>query len=250
MMVFINDNLRMALDSLRSNPLRSLLTTLGIVIGIATVIAILSVVEGVNLAFARELSTIGSNVIYIQKWKWGSNDWNLTRKWKDIGYHEVEAVTRGATEAEFVTPMARSMKTVKFGSKKIEDTLINGVGDHYQEIRDAYTVIGRFLSPQDIQRSRDVIVVGWEVAEELFGNEYPVGKPLNVGGHQVTVVGVLEKRGDFFDMNLDRTAVMPIGSFMKYFGSRHGLTIVTGNDRNFQRPGLKVFNPFKELPAA
>jgi putative ABC transport system permease protein len=231
---FFVDSFRMAVSSLWSSKMRSLLTTLGIVIGITTVIAIISVIEGLNTAFARELADIGdSNVLYIQKWHWASDDWEITRKWKKIGFKELEAVREGSTLCDLVTPLVRTSRTVKYERNKLDDTLITGVGKNYQDMRQIHLGVGRFLSNVDVTKNRDVAIVGWEVAEKLFEHDFPVGKRINVGGKSLRVVGVMEKRGDFFDMNLDRTVIMPIGSFLEKFGRYRSLSIMAQpNDKS------------------
>ena len=235
MVYFLFESLRMALTSLRSNKLRSLLTTLGIVIGITTVIAIIAVITGLNKAFSRELSSIGSNVLYIQKWHWASNDWSLTRKWKDIGDKELRAVQAGMTQSDKASPVLSTVRKVKYKGRKAEDTFISGAGEGYGEIRGVFPASGRYLTQIDHRGARNVAVIGWELAERLFRQESPVGKSIQIGGRKFQVVGVLEKRGDFFDMNLDRIVIMPIESFMKNFGRQRSLTIVV-RPKNPEQP--------------
>ncbi|MCC6160379.1 MAG: ABC transporter permease [Deltaproteobacteria bacterium] len=235
MVYFLFESLRMALSSLRSNKLRSLLTTLGIVIGITTVIAIIAVITGLNKAFSRELSSIGSNVLYIQKWHWASNDWSLTRKWKDIGDRELHAVQAGMTKSDKASPVLSTVRKVKYKSRKAEDTFVSGAGEGYGEIRGVFPASGRYLTQIDHRGARNVAVIGWELAERLFRQEAPVGKSIQVGGRKFQVVGVLEKRGDFFDMNLDRIVIMPIEAFMKNFGRQRSLTIVV-RPKNPEQP--------------
>ncbi len=219
------ESLRLALGSLRSNLLRSLLTTLGIVIGITTVIAIISVITGLNQAFATELSSIGSNVIYVQKFHWAKNDWSLTRKWKDIGSDELEAIQRGSRLVDKVAPYVVTVRRVKNGRLSIEDAIVYGVGAGDHEIRGASPAAGRLLLRNDFDSNRDVVVIGWDVAEKLYPQETPIGKPISVAGVRMQVVGVLDKRGSLFGSNLDSTITMPIGSFMKHFGRRRMMTI-------------------------
>ncbi len=235
MVYFLFESLRMAISSLRSNKLRSLLTTLGIVIGITTVIAIIAVITGLNKAFSRELSSIGSNVLYIQKWHWASNDWSLTKKWKDIGDRELRAVQAGMTKSDKASPVLNTVRTVKYKSRKAEDTFISGAGEGYGEIRGVFPASGRYLTQIDHRGARNVAVIGWELAERLFRQEAPVGKSIQVGGRKFQVVGVLEKRGDFFDMNLDRIVIMPIEAFTKNFGRQRSLTIVV-RPKNPEQP--------------
>jgi putative ABC transport system permease protein len=219
------ESLRLALGSLRSNLLRSLLTTLGIVIGITTVIAIISVITGLNQAFATELSSIGSNVIYVQKFHWAKNDWSLTRKWKDIGTDELEAIQRGSRLVDKAAPYVVTFRRVKNGRLSIEDAIVYGVGAGDHEIRGASPAAGRLLLRNDFDSNRNVVVIGWDVAEKLYPQETPIGKPISVAGVRMQVVGVLDKRGSLFGSNLDTTITMPIGTFMKHFGRRRMMTI-------------------------
>ncbi|MCU0690494.1 MAG: ABC transporter permease [Polyangiaceae bacterium] len=225
MIYTVVESIRMALESLRSNTLRSLLTTLGIVIGIGTVIAIVSVITGLNRAFTDELSAIGSNVMYVQKWHWAKNDWSLTRKWKDIGFRELDAIQRSSRSVEMASASVATRRRVKMGSRAIEDATIYGWGEGEQETRGVAPAAGRLLTRADLVSSRNAVVIGWDVGERLFRNESPVGRAIHVGGVRMQVVGVLEKRGSVFGNNLDVTVSMPLGTFMKYFGRRQMMTI-------------------------
>jgi putative ABC transport system permease protein len=219
------ESIRLALGSLRSNMLRSLLTTLGIVIGISTVIAIISVITGLNRAFSDELSAIGSNVIYVQKFHWAKNDWSLTRKWKDIGFDEVEAIRNNSHLVDKAAPSFAARRRIKNGRRAIDDVVLYGRGKGDQEIRGATPAAGRLLVRNDFDSNRNVVLIGWDVAEKLFPYESPVGKSISVGGIRMQVVGVLDKRGSIFGSNLDVTVTMPIGTFMKYFGRKRMMTI-------------------------
>jgi len=219
------ESLRLAIDSLRSNLLRSLLTTLGIIIGITTVIAIISVITGLNQAFSAEIASFGSNVVYISKFQWAKDDWALARKRKDIGYTELEAIRRGSQLVDIVAPSIMTVRRVKTARRSIEDVFVYGVGEGDQEIRGAVPAAGRLLSHTDFESSRAVVVIGWDVAEKLFVHESPIGKVVSVGGIRLQVVGVLERRGSTFGMNMDTTVTMPIGKFMKHFGRRRMMTI-------------------------
>ncbi len=219
------ESIRLALGSLRSNMLRSLLTTLGIVIGITTVIGIISVITGLNRAFSSELSAIGSNVIYVQKFNWGKNDWELSRKWKNIGFDELDAIRRSSRLADKAAPSFTTRGPVKHEGRSLEEVTIHGRGVGDQEIRGYVPAAGRLLTRTDFTSSRNVVVIGWDVAEKLFPHETPVGKPVSVRGVRMLVVGVLEKKGSMFGSNLDVTVTMPIGTFMKYFGRKRWMTI-------------------------
>ena len=226
-MIVIWEGIKQALYSLRANPLRSLLTTLGIVIGITTVIAITSVIEGLNISFAEELATMGSNVLYVQKWAWVDKEWYKYRHYRNLGMLEYNAIAKIASDAQFISPMYRTVKDIKHGNKKAEFVMVAGVNEQYKDIRAAYPAAGRFLVKYEVEGGRPVCVLGSEVAESLFGQENPLGKNVLIDSTHFRVVGVLEKKGKFFDMNLDTVVLVPFGAFERAFGARHrSLTIV------------------------
>jgi putative ABC transport system permease protein len=217
------ENVRIAFDALWANKLRSLLTTLGIVIGIMTVIAIISVIQGLNASFANELFStgLGGGVLYVQKYPWASDDWAKYRKFKDIGDKELNALLPGGRTFSEVAPVYNGSQTIRFGKKKLELVQIVGSTDKYQTIRNVTPAAGRGLVPDDIAHNRKVVVIGWDVAEKLFGKKNPIGNRLRIGDTAFRIVGVLDKRGEFFDQNLDQLVLLPIGAFRRTFGHHH-----------------------------
>jgi len=221
-MIALYECIKQAFIAMTSNPLRSLLTTLGIVIGIATVIAITSIIEGLNIAFAEELASIGSNVLYVQKWKWADQEWYRARKYKDMGWREYYAVEKASAGlADYISPIFRNIQSVKFREKKAESVLISGVNEQYKDIRATYPASGRFLSHHEVEGARPVCVLGSDVAEALFGSQNPLNHKVLIGDKHFKVVGVLEKKGQFFDMNLDTVVLIPIGAFERAYGARN-----------------------------
>ncbi|HPM75523.1 MAG TPA: ABC transporter permease [bacterium] len=220
-------SLKIAVTALRANKLRSLLTTLGIVIGIATVIAIVSIVEGLNDAFASELAAFGQGSLYIQKFPWASNDWQKFKNFPDIGWKEYNAVEREAKSIDGISPQTRTRQTVKWRNKKLEKIEINGANYQYAAIRGFYPVIGRNFLPLDDERSRQVCMLGHDVAEKLFGLRNPLGEHIRIGIHSFLVIGVINERGDFFDSNLDNFVLIPFSTFTGLFTGRHeGFSII------------------------
>lgn len=228
MINIIRENIFLAFESLRANKLRSLLTTLGIIIGIMTVIAIISVIQGLNNAFADEIfaTGLGGGVLYVQKYPWASENWAKYRKYKDISFKEYDAIQQNAKLISRMSPVYNTGRTVKYGSKKMELIHIAGANEEYQIIREVLPAAGRGLTRDDIQRNRNVAVIGWDIADKLFGNTNPIGKRIRIGNSAYRIVGILEKRGSFFDQNLDQMIIIPYGSFTKSFGSHRSLSIM------------------------
>ena len=220
------DNIKIALDALRSNKMRSFLTTLAIIMGITTIVAIVSVIDGLNTSVFKNISAIGSSTIYVQKFGWMSRDWEKYRNRRDIGFEELTALETQVTQAEAFTPAFFTGRTVKYEDRKIEFVALSGVSEQYVNVGLTEPSAGRFFSALDVESTRDVAVIGATVADELFGKQNPLGKKIRVGGKRFKVIGILSKRGDFFDMNLDTNVIIPYTTFQKKFGSHRSMSIM------------------------
>ncbi|MDP8221821.1 MAG: ABC transporter permease [Candidatus Lernaella stagnicola] len=205
----------MALSSLRANKMRSLLTTLGIVIGITTIIAIVSIVEGLNDAFAAELDSIGQGVLYVQKFPWANNDWRKFRHHPDISMKEYDAIVSSGRLVNGASPMRYTRRTVKWKNRSMDLVQVSGVNSQYAMIRNVYPSKGRFFTPPDVEGGRPICLLGFDVAERLFGVRNPIGQRVRIGNNLFEVVGVMAKRGDFFDQNLDQFVLVPHTTFSK-----------------------------------
>ena len=221
-LIYLSETLSIAFGTLRTYKMRSILTTLGIVIGVTTVIAIVSIIQGLNKAFADQLSTIGSDTLFISKFPWmmQGDEYFQYRNRKDITMREFRVVESKATYLKAVAPTVATMRTIKYKDKKVERSLIFGSNQDYLITSNAIPEYGRFLNEMDVHHNRMVCVIGYDVAKELFGFENPIGKRVNLGGYPLRIIGILEKRGKLFGFNMDIVTVIPIGVFQKAFGSR------------------------------
>ncbi len=225
--------IKIAWDALRTNKLRAFLTLLGIIVGVTTVIGIVSITEGLDKAFGDEISSLGSNVLYVQKFPWAQRvDWDEIRNRKDITMKEVEALEEFLTIPAAISPSMQTRRTIKYKSEFLENVRITGTNE--VKTTGVYTEIGRDLTAMDVQHRRLVCVAGSDIAENLFKNEDPIGKRIKIGGYKFRIVGVLEKQGDVFGHNLDQEVRLPIGVFYKLYGSSRSLTITV----NVENPEL------------
>ncbi len=219
------EGVKIALGALWSNKLRAFLTLLGIIIGVTTVIGIFSLTQGLDKSFGNEISSLGSDVLYVQKFPWFSRpNQDEFRNRRDITMKEVRALKKSATLALAVSPSVGTSRTVRRGNKSLEGVSINGTDE--EKTSNTYPAYGRDLTAIDVTYRRNVCVIGSAVAENLFPGEDPLGKRLKIAGYPFTVVGVLEKQGDLFGMNQDQEIRIPIGVFFKLFGTRRSITIM------------------------
>jgi putative ABC transport system permease protein len=216
---------RMALDTIRSNKLRSALTVLGIVIGVSVVIGISSVVRGLNDNVQASITSLGSNLIFvyhIQPFSFSRPSEEMrTRKELTLDDAEalkvlphVKAVTSGIRyqRPEFGT----GTYAVKYNGRKTKNTILEGDTSTWKDVYDLQTSSGRWFNDTDDEHHSPVIVLGNDVAEELFPSENPLGKEINIYGQMFTVVGVAEKRKDAFASGKnpeDNLIMFPFSSF-------------------------------------
>ena len=221
--IYIGEGVKIAFEALRSYKMRSILTTLGIVIGVTTVITIVSLVQGLNKAFENQISAIGTDTIYVEKYPWimsSDTEWFTYRNRRNLTEDDAEKIKSMATLAKAVAPTLYTRRTVKYQEKDVERVVIVGTNDQYLITSNAFPEYGRFLNTTDVKHRRAVCVLGSEVAESLFPNTDPIGKRVKIEGHKLKVIGVVEKKGSMFDMNMDQRLYLPIDVFQSYFGAR------------------------------
>jgi len=215
---------RMAIDSLRAHKLRSFLTILGIVIGVMTVIGMVSIIQGLNKSFLSELQAAGSDMIMIRKDEGiqmgRPSDEERTRK--DLTFDDVKAIETGAplVKAVAVNVMVSVFDPVevKYQSAKSDNAMVIGMNEKWPIVMSLYLPqLGRFITESEVTRSARVCVLGSELADILFPTTNPLGKEIRVGPEAFTVIGVLAKRGQMFGQSRDNFVGLPITTLMKYF---------------------------------
>jgi putative ABC transport system permease protein len=225
---------RMAIDSLRAHKLRSFLTILGIVIGVMTVIGMVSIIQGLNKSFLSELQAAGSDMIVIRKNEGiqmgHQSEEERTRK--DLTFDDVKAIEMGAplVKAVAVSVYVSVFEPVeiKYRSAKSDNAIVIGMNEKWPVVMSLYLPqLGRFITESEVTRTARVCVLGSELSDVLFPTTNPVGKEIRVGPEAFTVVGVLSKRGQMFGQSRDNFVGLPITTLMKYFSyEKDGLEII------------------------
>ncbi len=218
---------RIAFGALTANKARSALATLGIVIGVMTVVLMITIVSGLNDSFSTQLARIGSGTIYIQRFPWIiQDDFFIYRNRPRLTQKNYEDVKRYCQGASTITPYVDTMRPVAFKNESLGGVFLIGTDETYLETTDVMPEVGRFISRMDAIANRDVAVIGTTVAKELFGQHNPIGQKVRIGGFDYKIVGVLEEQGAMFGQSMDSQVIVPIGSMRKHFGRRRDLSII------------------------
>jgi putative ABC transport system permease protein len=213
------ESIRLAFDAIRAHKLRSGLTTLGIMIGVLTVIGMLALIDGFNKMIAKQLSSLGSTTLYVQKQGlvMSHDDWLKTRGRKNLTIEDAYAVRDNCPSVLRVAPILEIMSTVKYQKQEVLGTEINGTTPDYQFIANHELTDGRVMSQVDMSHSRNVAIIGYTLVEKLFGNQDPIGKEITIMGNRFEVIGTVAKKGSFLGNDQDNVAVIPISTFQKLF---------------------------------
>ncbi|RMF34356.1 MAG: ABC transporter permease, partial [Chlorobiota bacterium] len=209
-----------AVESLRANPLRSLLTALGVTIGVAFVSLMGWALGSLDAAWESTLSTLGQDMLYVDKWNWaGGGNWRSVMNRKNITIDQAEEIARRLRAASMVYFSADAWgKTVVRADKKASGLVIEGTMARFGLLPSTTLAEGRFFSEMEEQHATAVAVIGDGVRSALFGNRPPLGETIRIEGRPFVVIGVMNKRGTLFTDFLDRTVYIPLPAFFGLYG--------------------------------
>jgi len=208
-------------NAIRANKMRSVLTTLGIVIGIVTVTLMGTAIEGLNRSFLKSISSLGADVFYVQRFSWLNRtyeDWNKQQKRRPIRLVEARALANQLTLAEAVVPTVDINAPLKYKNRSVSTVTVIGTTDTYLHTSGVGVSQGRFLSAADAEGGRPVCVIGTQVATNLFQQEPPLGNKIKIGAQSYEVIGVMEKQGSFLGLfSLDNRVIIPLKQLIATF---------------------------------
>jgi len=211
--------IKLAIESLKANKLRTFLSMLGIIIGVGAVIAIVSIGSGAREQITARISNLGSNVINILPGT--SRGWGGRVSASSVDVFTLELadyIEKVSPSVKRVIPISQGSGLLIKGNFNIQTTII-GTDADYQEINNYNLAMGQFINEGDLDTSRNIIVLGSELTEELFGNDNPLGEKIKLSyqkrDYLFTVIGVMEEKGAGLTGNLNKQAYIPITTFMK-----------------------------------
>jgi putative ABC transport system permease protein len=214
----IREGMSIAWDAIRANKMRSVLTTLGIIIGVVTVTSMATAIDALNRAFHDSISILGADVLFVSRFTWADRSyeqWLAETKRRDISRQQAREIEQQLSKASAVAPVVVTMQGVWFKNIKSSRVQIIGTTEQFLITSGFNIDEGRFMTPAEAVGGRPVCVIGHDVATNLFQRETPLGKQIKVGARRLEVIGVLEKRGSFLGMDsFDNEVIIPIQQFL------------------------------------
>ena len=220
-LIDIRESAFMAFDTVRSNKLRSVLTILGVSVGVVTVVFMVSIIQGLNKAFAAQIESLGSNTIWATKFdpSIGHQPTSEEIHRKELTIEDADAIRREAPSVMSVSPFYRKInETVRYADKQSDTPILIGVTPYHEFTVSSYVARGRYITDLDVEQRTSVAVLGQDLVKALFpGGEDPLNKEIKIAGRVFLVVGVMEPLGSILGQSRDNSIYIPITTFQKYY---------------------------------
>jgi putative ABC transport system permease protein len=215
--VTMMETVRLSLDALRSHTLRSFLPLLGVILAVTTLVAVMSVVSGMNFYVADRIANLGANVFIVDRFGiiTSQDAWVKAQKRPLITMEDYERLRDSMKTAKAVAALDDHNMDVRSGNQRLENTDVMGVSSNYADVRNINVAQGRFVTAADDDHRAEVIFIGSDVAAKLFANVDPIGKLVRAETHEYQVIGVAAPIGSAFGQSQDNFMIMPIHTFEK-----------------------------------
>ena len=250
----ISESIIMALSAIWVNKLRSALTLLGVIIGVATIIAMMTIIAGLQDKIEEDMSILAPNVFQVQRY---DNNISFNSGPRQFKYRRIierkhaDAIREFCPSAMLVGPEAwKYQREVNYRDKKTNpNTRLAGGTPEFQINNGYYVGEGRFITNADDDFTKPVIVLAFGTKEKLFEHESPIGKQVKIDGNRFTVVGVLEEQGSMFDDQMNFDSVIPLSTFEKIYGDKRSIniTIQAKNSAVFQKAQDEAVNVMRSI---
>jgi len=223
---------RFALESLRLNPIRAILSLLGITIGIFAIISVFTVLDSMQDAIKNNISKLGDNTLFVHKWPWAFNDPNYAW-WKYMNrpnptQNDYNEIKKRSQKALAITFGAHVNRNVQYKEASAENIEIQSYTYEAEQVRNLDIAEGRYFSVQESERGKNCAIIGSKLANDLLDGDNPINKTIKVFGQKVKIIGVFKKEGNnMFGGGMDNTVLLPI-NFSRDFINLNSENIYTG----------------------
>ncbi len=228
----ITEAFRIAFAQIRANKMRSVLTALGVIIGIVAVTLMGTAINGIDRGFQDSLAMLGDDVLYVAKWPWGNvtDWWNYQNRPLILPEYatSLNRIIESMPDSELAVavPVSQRNSSVRFGQNRVTGVQITGASADYGRISTEEFAEGRFFNETEANSGRSVCVLGADVADALFPNGSALDKTVQVKGEPFLVIGIFARQGSFLGIfSFDNKVLMPLNAFRKYFDVTRGTNI-------------------------
>jgi putative ABC transport system permease protein len=240
-MMRLVDIVSQSADALKAHKLRAALTTLGLTMGVATLITVMTIVQGANLYVEQKIANLGTNVFKIARTPFAVTDFNLVikaLKYKKLYMDDVRAVAAGCPHCELVGAAATATVRVRYQDKELQDINYYGYTANMADIDTRTLENGRYFTDVEDERGANVCVAGSVLIEQFFPGGTGIGSVLRVGKDEYTIIGTFEKIGSILGQDQDNFMVVPMNVYLRSKGRQSPVTInvkASGDSRTFER---------------
>jgi putative ABC transport system permease protein len=227
-MMLPSDLPREAIVALRANRMRSFLTLLGIIIGVSTLVGVVSVISGLNEWVQEKVITLSPDVYVVTKFGIirSREEFLDALKRKDIGHDDLQKLQALLRKADGVAADVNTNSAVKYRDKRLPDVDIHGTTANFGTMMNVDLAGGRFYVEGEDQTAQAVAVIGWDLKDELFPQQDPVGHQVLIGGVPYRVIGLMARQGRTLGQSRDNQAYVPLQAWRRQFGSRESMDLM------------------------
>ena len=232
--VTMAETFRLALDSLRAHKLRSFLTLLGVILAVTTLVAVMSVVAGLNFYVADKIANLGANVYVISRFGIITSEdaWVKAQKRPLITHEEFVNLKEGMRTTSQIAALLGTSSDVRSGNALQEDVNVQGVTPNYIDVRNLNVESGRFLTEADETHRSAVCFIGADLAKKFFSTVDPIGKMVRAGSHSYEVIGVAAVIGSAFGQSQDNFLYIPLDTYIKEWGTQRDSLLLFAQAQN------------------
>lgn len=240
-MLAFRDDLYLAADALRAHKLRASLTMLGLTMGVATLIAVMTLVQGANNYVEQKIANLGTNVFRVSRLPFAVADFSVlvrAQHNKNIELADLQAVAAACPHCQYLGAAVTTPAGVRYRDRDLEDAALIGHTPEMADIDTRTLARGRYFTDQEDRHAAQVCLIGDHLVREFFPGIEPVGRAVRVGDAELTVIGTFEAIGSILGQDQDTFVIVPLNTFLRFRGLRHSLTLeikAEGGQQVFQQ---------------
>jgi len=238
-MLAFSDNLSQSIDALRQHKLRAVLTVIGLTMGVATLITVMTLVQGANVYVEQKIARLGTDVFQVARTPFIVTDFNLVIKalhYKNLYMDDARSLAESCRDCREVGASVQGTVRAQYADKELNDITFIGHTSSMVDIDSRVVEQGRYFTESENQRSAFVCVIGDDLSQQFFGGVDPVGQVIRLNNQEFTVTGTIERIGSVLGQNQDSFAIVPMNTYLRMRGTRSSITIQvrTGSGKAFE----------------